>query len=720
MDGIKSNDMAAMVQVVEGGASCYAEVLDGNVTLNLAAYALFGHVAAIEWMVEKGADVTAANTGGCTALHFAAMSGHVTAMHCLVEHGADVKAANKDGATALHHAAQEGQLAAVKWLVGWGADIAARDDIGFTTLHFAARKGHVEVVKWLVEEGADVAAKDNSGCTALHHCVRKGHVSAAEYFTHRIMGKGVLIAQAATLHACTNPTLTPTATTEPIVSALWCVRDERARRLKKVRQLLALHDSTGTVRSEQLAEAKRTIASVLVKLPHDEETLALSHELEAEMMRIAEAACASLLAGEEQAQASVGHIRSNSGAGNKRSKRKHKKKGRTKGNRAKARAEPTDVQTQDEVGGASPEPEEQLTQDKVPASLQADEHAVVRLQQRIAQLEAENVLLRTVEIKNEQLSAKSSRLAEANASLQAAMDGTAVEIRGLVEENVSLVEEIAVLKQGPREGNCRQVDRGEKVLVELEELRAKFELLEQMSQPVQTENDQRMEIMSDTRKTALEISKTRQDLELPTKRMGELDSGHLHRLGLSIEQISVLQDVVCDPNFHPWAIRQIERGSEAVETVVNWENEQLQQTVQKYNGCSGGRGRQVAEELLRCNKDLQQWNPSGGYCVRIPYHHGQQRELKPDELLKIAVGIAVPGSQETRRTEQSWGKGAHCGDGGGGNGHERQRTERGLQAPCWGGGAGAGSALWSRCPFPQVGGPRPALPGTGGGGDTAF
>ena len=105
MDGIKSNDMAAMVQVVEGGASCYAEVLDGNVTLNLAAYALFGHVAAIEWMVEKGADVTAANTGGCTALHFAAMSGHVTAMHCLVEHGADVKAANKDGATALHHAA---------------------------------------------------------------------------------------------------------------------------------------------------------------------------------------------------------------------------------------------------------------------------------------------------------------------------------------------------------------------------------------------------------------------------------------------------------------------------------------------------------------------------------------------------------------------------------------------------------------------------------------
>jgi hypothetical protein len=49
-----------------------------------------------------------------------------------------------------------------------------------------------------------------------------------------------------------------------------------------------------------------------------------------------------------------------------------------------------------------------------------------------------------------------------------------------------------------------------------------------MYQPVQTENEQRKQMMADTRKTALEISRKRLDLELPTKRMGELDSAKLH------------------------------------------------------------------------------------------------------------------------------------------------------------------------------------------------
>jgi hypothetical protein len=58
--------------------------------------------------------------------------------------------------------------------------------------------------------------------------------------------------------------------------------------------------------------------------------------------------------------------------------------------------------------------------------------------------------------------------------------------------------------------------------------------------------------------------------------------------------------------------------------------------------------------MLRCHKDLQQWNPSGGYCVTILYHHGKQRELKPDELLKIAVGIDVAGCRVTEGIRQQW------------------------------------------------------------------
>ena len=190
---------------------------------------------------------------------------------------------------------------------------------------------------------------------------------------------------------------------------------------------------------------------------------------------------------------------------------------------------------------------------------------------------------------------------------------------------------------------------------EFEELRAKFELLEQMFQPVQTENEQRKAMLADTRKFALEISRSRQDLDIPTKRMGELDNVHLHQLGVSMEEISLLQDQMTNPNFHPWRVMQ-QQGR--VETVANWADEQLQAIVQKYDSCSGGRGRAVAEEVLRCHKDLQQWNPSGGYCVTIPYHHGEQRELKPEELLKIAVGISVAGCRTIAGVEASRGESA--------------------------------------------------------------
>jgi hypothetical protein len=179
-----------------------------------------------------------------------------------------------------------------------------------------------------------------------------------------------------------------------------------------------------------------------------------------------------------------------------------------------------------------------------------------------------------------------------------------------------------------------------------EDIQAKFELLEQMYQPVQTENEQRKEMMADMRKTALEISRSRQDLDLPTKRMGELDFGKLSVLSVAPEDISLLQGVVCDPNFHPWHVKQLE-GSEEVETVVNWANPQLAAMVLKYDASSGGKGRQVVEEVLRCNKELQGWNSSGGYCVTIPYHHGERREMRPCELLKLAVGIDIPGCHAT-------------------------------------------------------------------------
>ena len=81
--------------------------------------------------------------------------------------------------------------------------------------------------------------------------------------------------------------------------------------------------------------------------------------------------------------------------------------------------------------------------------------------------------------------------------------------------------------------------------------------------------------------------------------------------------------------------------------------------------------------MLRCTDELNEWNSSGGYCVTIPYHHGERRELRPDELLKIVAGVEVPGAcQQPQHNSAAPFDGA---------GARRRR-----------GGSGAGAGAWRR------------------------
>src|SRR5437867_7191371 len=73
----------------------------------------------------------------------------------LLAAGADVSAAQPDGATALHWAAYQDSVELVDALLHKGAKPSAADEYGETPLNLACANGSTEIVERLLAAGAD-------------------------------------------------------------------------------------------------------------------------------------------------------------------------------------------------------------------------------------------------------------------------------------------------------------------------------------------------------------------------------------------------------------------------------------------------------------------------------------------------------------------------------------------------------------------------------------
>jgi ankyrin repeat protein len=128
----------------------------------VADAAMRGDRDAVRTLLKQGADVSAAQGDGMTALHHAADRGDVAMVEMLVYAGANVAATTRIGQyTPLHIASQSGSAAVVRALLKAGAGATARTTTtGVTPLHLAAASGNAEVVNLLLDAGADPNAKD--------------------------------------------------------------------------------------------------------------------------------------------------------------------------------------------------------------------------------------------------------------------------------------------------------------------------------------------------------------------------------------------------------------------------------------------------------------------------------------------------------------------------------------------------------------------------------
>lgn len=154
--------------IAEGPELVKARDQAGSTPLHHAAG--FGTLATMKLLLDKGADVNAANRRKSTPLFWAIRdeARDQAKLRLLIDRGADVNAKTVEGRTPVYHAAFMGDGAAIlRLLLEKGATPDVKTLIGTTPLMAAAGRANTEAMRLLIEKGADVNAKSSAGATAL-------------------------------------------------------------------------------------------------------------------------------------------------------------------------------------------------------------------------------------------------------------------------------------------------------------------------------------------------------------------------------------------------------------------------------------------------------------------------------------------------------------------------------------------------------------------------
>ncbi|NXW65008.1 RAI14 protein, partial [Eurystomus gularis] len=141
-----------------------------------------GHAECLRIMVTHGADVTAQDGAGHSALHLAAKNSHPDCIKRLLQSKCPADSTDNSGKTALHYAAACGCLQAVQLLCEHKCPINIKDLDGNIPLLLSVQNGHTEVCKYLLDHGADINTRDKNGRTALMMACEAGSLNMVEAF----------------------------------------------------------------------------------------------------------------------------------------------------------------------------------------------------------------------------------------------------------------------------------------------------------------------------------------------------------------------------------------------------------------------------------------------------------------------------------------------------------------------------------------------------------
>ena len=173
LEAVKNSDKLAIEKLLPQHVDLSAADTDGSTALHWAVRR--DDLETVNLLIRGGAGVKTANRYGVTPLSLACLNGNAAVIESLLKAGADPNAALPGGESALMTAARTGKLAAVKALIAHGADVNFKEtQRGQTALMWAAADGNTAVVEELVERGADKRAATKGGFTPLLFAVREG------------------------------------------------------------------------------------------------------------------------------------------------------------------------------------------------------------------------------------------------------------------------------------------------------------------------------------------------------------------------------------------------------------------------------------------------------------------------------------------------------------------------------------------------------------------
>lgn len=222
----RRGDVASATSLIKAGANVNAAAPDGSTPLLVAAGSLdaitamdyrlvtsaSGHERVALALLDQGADHSAADERGVTALHAAVDTDKRDLVNALIARKANVDArltkglpfrrgdyvgrAYYVGATPFWLAAKDGKLGIMRLLADAGADTQLANQGGITPLMVAAGLGQtdsrmpperhmLEAVEFVLSRGADVNAKSRNGQTAVHGAANVSFDSIIRFLADR-------------------------------------------------------------------------------------------------------------------------------------------------------------------------------------------------------------------------------------------------------------------------------------------------------------------------------------------------------------------------------------------------------------------------------------------------------------------------------------------------------------------------------------------------------